>query len=149
MEERPQGRTDDARAAGDRLTPHVFADWITEDVAQRLYASRQDIADAVVGLPAVDVDAEEIRDRLLHVIRNLQDLATRLRARPEAHASPEELARCAAAVASECEEAQALIARCAGSLTEDRRIRAEGERLARDGRRLQRASVAVGSGATA
>ncbi|CAB4942235.1 unannotated protein [freshwater metagenome] len=143
MDDRPQGPYDVAEATGDRLTPQAFADWITEDIAQRLYASRQDIADAVVSLPAAGPGAEEVREHLLLVIRNLHDMADRLRARPEDHAAPGELARCAAAVARECENARLLIARCAESVVEDLRMDAEGERLARDGRRLQLVSRAA------
>lgn len=143
MSERPQGQTHDAQTTGDLLTPEVFADWITEDVAQRLYASRQDIADVVAGLPVAAADgAEEVRDQLLHIIRNLKDLADHLRARTGADEVPGELAEYATAVARECESARVLIARCSETLTEDQRIRAEGERLARDGRRLQLVSAA-------
>jgi len=146
MTERPRGQNaDETSAAGDDLAPAEFADWITEDVVQRLYASRQDIADVVVAVSGPDAGAELVRDRLLHVIGNLRVLATRLRASSGGSTTTPDIAGVAAAVALECESARMLIAHCSATLSRDLRIRAESERLARDGTRMQRVSVAMGA----
>lgn len=135
----------EAPAPGDDLAPSAFADWITEDVVQRLYAARQDIADVVTAIPCPDAGAELVRDRLLLVIGNLRGLATRLRASTGGSTAAPNVARVAASVAQECESARMLIAQCSATLCGDLRIRVESERLARDGTRLQRVSSAMGA----
>lgn len=70
----------------------TLADWITEDVIQQLYVSRQDLAEA---MEAGADDVGGVADQLLEIIGNLHDIATVLRGR-EAGAtrvpSPEERA---------------------------------------------------------
>jgi hypothetical protein len=58
------------------VDPEVLADWITEDVIQQLYASRQDLAEVdLVGLEGV----EGVSDQLLSIIGSLRTIATVLR----------------------------------------------------------------------
>lgn len=64
-----------ARGAAD-VDPEILADWITEDVIQQLYASRQDLAEVdVAGLGGV----EGVSDQLLTIIGSLRTIATALR----------------------------------------------------------------------
>lgn len=58
------------------IDPETMADWITEDVIQQLYASRQDLAEVdAAGLEGV----EGVSDQLLSIIGSLRTIATALR----------------------------------------------------------------------
>jgi hypothetical protein len=61
------------------LQLQAYADWMTEDVAQRLYAARQDLAEVLtVSLEdATEIDA--VRIRLMAIIRSLHETAGVLR----------------------------------------------------------------------
>jgi hypothetical protein len=64
----------------DPTTPFVaVADWLTEELAQELYAARQDLADAAVAVPGCAEEADALRDVLLTIIRRLHDVALVLR----------------------------------------------------------------------
>jgi hypothetical protein len=70
----------------------TLADWITEDVIQQLYASRQDLVQA---MDAGAGDVGFVSDQLLDIIGNLHDIATVLRGRDAGAtrvASPEDRA---------------------------------------------------------
>lgn len=62
----------------------VFADWITEDVIQRLYASRQDIAEALADAPILAFDPDLLLCGLLVNIDNLRQIASTMTADPDA-----------------------------------------------------------------
>lgn len=57
----------------------AYADWMTEDVAQRLYAARQDLADAAVRRPEDADEIDGVRVRLLQIVRGLHEIAGVLR----------------------------------------------------------------------
>ena len=90
---------------------HAFADWLTEDVAQRLYAARQDLADAAYDLPG---DADEIgalRDRLMTIVRSLHETACVLRAHDATTMPARRIEELAARVEEDCRAAETLMAR--------------------------------------
>lgn len=89
---------------GAEATAAGLAEWITEDLLQRLYAARQDLAEAAERDPRGAARAEESREALLEVIRRLRETATRLLDEPAGPPSTR-AERLAADVARECREA--------------------------------------------
>ena len=89
----------------------AFAEWLTEDVAQRLYAARQDLADAVLDVPADADELEALRDRLMLIVRSLHETADVLCEHASGRMPVERLERLAAQVAEDCATADVLMAR--------------------------------------
>jgi hypothetical protein len=88
-----------------------FADWLTEDVAQRLYAARQDLADAAIDVPSDAPEIEALRDRLMLIVRSLHETAAVLRRHADGRMPVERLEQLAARVESDCAVAEVLMAR--------------------------------------
>ncbi|WP_026910608.1 hypothetical protein [Patulibacter minatonensis] len=72
--EEPESRP--RRGPAPAVARDTLADWITEDVIQQLYASRQDLVQA---MDAGGADVGFVSDQLLDIIGNLHDIATVLR----------------------------------------------------------------------
>ena len=89
----------------------LFADWLTEDVAQRLYAARQDLADAALDVPSDAPELEALRDRLMLIVRSLHETAGVLRGHADGRMPVERLERLAERVESDCATAEVLMAR--------------------------------------
>lgn len=90
---------------------HAFADWLTEDVAQRLYAARQDLADAADDLPGDAGEIAALRDRLMAIVRSLHETAGVLRAHDAATMPADRLEALATRVEEDCGAAETLMAR--------------------------------------
>jgi hypothetical protein len=67
----------DARERAEDLT--ALADWMTEEVAQQLYAARQDLADIAHEDDTKRAEVDDVNAQLLHVIRSLHEIAGVLR----------------------------------------------------------------------
>lgn len=89
----------------------AFADWLTEDVAQRLYAARQDLADAAYDLPGDAAELDALRARLMAIVRSLHETAGVLRAHDAATMPVLRLEALAARVEEDCAAAETLMAR--------------------------------------
>jgi hypothetical protein len=87
-----------------------LADWVTEELLQRLYAARQDLAEAAESDADADGDgrAEGLRGDLLAMIRRLREIAELLRHEPVGPASPT-VDLLAGQVVVECGEAARLL----------------------------------------
>lgn len=57
----------------------ALADWMTEEVAQQLYAARQDFADIAHEDDTKRADVDDVNSQLLDVIRSLHEIAGVLR----------------------------------------------------------------------
>jgi len=90
---------------------HAFADWMTEDVAQRLYAARQDLADAAAERPADAPEIDAVRDSLMAIVRSLHDTATLLREHDAATMPADRVEALAGRVERDCLDAEAVMAR--------------------------------------
>lgn len=90
---------------------HAFADWLTEDVAQRLYAARQDLADAAHDLPTDAIEIDALRERLMAIVRSLHETAGVLRAHDAGSMPAERLEELAGRVEADCGAAETLMAR--------------------------------------
>jgi hypothetical protein len=82
-----------------------LAEWITEELLQRLYAMRQDLAEAAEGDPDGRARSEELRASLLEMIRRLRSVADLLRQEPAGRPTPT-TEMLAAQVRAECREAR-------------------------------------------
>lgn len=89
----------------------AYADWMTEDVAQRLYAARQDLADAADRTPDDAVEIAAVRDRLMSIVRGLHEIAGVLRADRDGAPPLERVEELAGRVERHCLDAEALMAR--------------------------------------
>lgn len=90
---------------------HDVADWMTEDVSQRLYAARQDLADAAAERPADAAEIEAVRERLMAIVRTIHVTAAVLRAHDAATMPLERVTELAARVERDCLDAEAVMAR--------------------------------------
>lgn len=89
----------------------AYADWMTEDVAQRLYAARQDLADAADQAPADAAEISAVRDRLMSIVRGLHEIAGVLRHDRDGPLPVERVEELAGRVERHCLDAEALMAR--------------------------------------
>ncbi|CAB4904244.1 unannotated protein [freshwater metagenome] len=134
----------DHRAGGDPAgwptDLHAAADWLTEDVVQRLCAMRQDLAETA----PLDAQQHEaltaVRARVLSIIDDLRDLGTTLRSGPLA-GSAEQIDALTSRVADHCEGARALMAQSMQLTVHHGRLAAESVRLGRDAVALRAAAA--------
>lgn len=115
---------------------HAVADWITEDVAQRLYASRQDLVEAASDEDDRSPAVAAVNAEVLAIIRDLRAIGTTLRSGPRTGTAAR-VEGLTTRVADRCESAQALIAQSAQLVTRSGRLLAESERLRSDALRLR------------
>lgn len=100
------------RPETDPTTPFVtVADWLTEDLAQELYAARQDLADAAADLPGCADEAGTLRDVLLTIIRRLHEVAVVLREHGAGTMPIERIEELTARISQDCHAAEASMAR--------------------------------------
>jgi hypothetical protein len=84
----------------------AVADWMTEDVAQRHYAARQDLADGARDAPLDAAEIDAVRCRLMAIIRSLHETAGVLRDHDAATMPADRLEALAARVERDCREAE-------------------------------------------
>ncbi|MDO9410208.1 hypothetical protein [Patulibacter sp.] len=89
----------------------AYADWMTEDVAQRLYAARQDLADAADRAPDDAVEIDAVRDRLMDIVRSLHEIAGVLRGSAGGGLPVARIEELAGRVERHCLDAETLMAR--------------------------------------
>lgn len=89
----------------------TVADWLTEELAQELYAARQDLADAAIDLPGCADEADGLRDVLLIIIRRLHEVALVLRDHGPGTMPIERIEELTDRIARDCHAAEASMAR--------------------------------------
>lgn len=93
--------------------PVVLADWLTEELAQRIYALRQDLAELAETSAADPREIAAVRDGLLAITRRIGEVAALLRSGACRQAPGGRAAALAREVAGDCEHARTLMARAA------------------------------------
>jgi DNA-directed RNA polymerase subunit F len=101
------------RAVPPLTAPAELADWLTEELAQLIYALRQDLAEAAES-PACDPDEiARVRDELLGITRRVREIAELLRSERCPELQAERAAGLADRITRDCDAARRLMGRAA------------------------------------
>jgi hypothetical protein len=93
--------------------PVDLADWLTEELAQLIYALRQDLAEAAESPCCDPAEIDAVRDALLGVARRAHEIAAVLRSDACPRPAEERAAAFVAAISRDCDAARTLMARAA------------------------------------
>jgi hypothetical protein len=102
-----------ARPVPPLTAPTELADWLTEELAQLIYALRQDLAEAAES-PVCDPDEiGRVRDELLSICRRVREIAELLRSERCPALQAERAAGLADRITRDCDAARRLMGRAA------------------------------------